>query len=52
MRRKLAESSPNIRLCPLCEFVSGKRSDIVKHLMDRHSDQEAFEYAGKEKEGW
>jgi len=43
MRRKIAEAIPEICLCPFCEYVNGDWNGIIEHMIDRHTDEEAWE---------
>lgn len=46
MRKELAATIPEYYLCPLCMFGDGQWSEVEKHLVEAHTDEEALDYFG------
>lgn len=45
MRRSLAEAIDLSCLCPMCMYI-GSESDVIKHMMEDHTDKEVIEHTG------
>jgi len=43
MRRAIAEAIPELCLCPFCEFCNGDWNGIIEHMIEKHTDEEAWE---------
>lgn len=46
MQRKYAESVEEYYLCPLCMFGSCDWDDVVEHMIEDHTDDEAINELG------
>lgn len=44
MEEELAESISEVYICPFCISKSYQWSEIVKYMIDKHTDEEAIKY--------
>ena len=42
MRRKIAEAYMFSYICPLCQYLDKTEEGIIKHLIEKHEDKEAY----------
>jgi hypothetical protein len=43
MQRHIAEQIPETYLCPFCQFTGGDWDQVIDHMVDCHTDGEAYE---------
>ena len=48
MKKEIAESIEELHVCPFCNFTNYQWSDIVRHMTEYHTDEEAREWINGE----